>query len=59
MAQFNSDVEFDLILSEVEQCCSLKNQLRKKANGIDVDAIKKQIKEQFKKELGSLVNILK
>ena len=53
MAQFN------LILSEVEQCYSLKNQLRKKANGIDVDAIKKQIKEEFKKELGSLVNILK
>lgn len=59
MAQFNSDVEFDLILSEVEQCYSLKNQPRKKANGIDVDAIKKQIKEEFKKELGSLVNILK
>ena len=46
MAQFNSDVEFYLILSEVEQCYSLKNQLRKKANGIDVDAIKKQIKEE-------------
>ena len=49
MAQFNSDVEFDLILSEVEQCYSLKNQLRKKANGIDIDAIKRQIKEEFKK----------
>ena len=46
MAQFSSDVEFDVTLSEVEQCYSLKNQLRKKANGIDVDAIKKQIKEE-------------
>ena len=36
MARFNSDVEFDLILSEVEQCYSLKNQLRKKANGIEL-----------------------
>ena len=49
MAQFNSDVEFDLILSEVEQCYSLKNQLRKNANGIDIDAIKRQIKEELKK----------
>ena len=40
-----SDVEFDLILSEIEQYHLLKNQLRRKANEIDVHAFEKQIKE--------------
>ena len=51
MAQFNSDVEFDLILSEVEQCYSLKNQLRKKANGIDMTLtlLRSRLKKNLKK----------
>ena len=54
-----SDVEFNLILREVEQYHSLKNGLRKemKSEGVDVEAIKQQIKDEYQKKLGSLVNI--
>ena len=46
-----SDVELDLILREIEQYYSFKNQLRRKANEVDVDTIKKQIKEGLKKKI--------
>ena len=39
-----------MILREIEQYYSFKNQLRRKANEVDVDTIKKQIKEGFKKK---------
>ena len=54
-----SDVEFNLILREVEQYNVLKNGLRKemKSEGVDVEAIKQQIKDEYQKKLGSLVNI--
>ena len=54
-----SDVEFNLILREVEQYNVLKNGRRKevKSEGVDVEAIKQQIKGEYQKKLGSLVNI--
>ena len=54
-----SDVEFNLMLSEVEQNNVLKNGLRKemKSEGVNVEAIKQQIKDEYQKKLGSLVNI--
>ena len=59
-----SDVEFNLILREVENYYSLKGQLRSTASEnkssdekVDVEAIKKEIKNQYQKTLGSLINI--
>ena len=54
-----SDVEFNLMLSEVEQNNVLKNGLGKemKSEGVNVEAIKQQIKDEYQKKLGSLVNI--
>ena len=40
-----------MILREIEEYYSFKNQLRRKANEVDVDTIKKQIKEGFKKKI--------
>ena len=37
-----SDVEFDLILREIERYCSIKNQLGRKAREVDVEATKKE-----------------
>ena len=44
-----SDVEFDLILREIERYFSIKNQLERKAREVDVEATKK-------KKLASLVD---
>ena len=54
-----SDAEYNIILREVEQYNVLKNGLRKemKSEGVDVEAIKQQIKDEYQKKLGSLVNI--
>ena len=56
-----SDVEFDLILREVEQYHSLKKGLRSGGAGspdsVDVEALKEGIKNEYRKKLGSLVNI--
>ena len=56
-----SDVEFDLILREVEQYHSLKKCLRSggagSPNSVDVEALKEGIKNEYRKKLGSLVNI--
>ena len=59
-----SDSEFDLILREVEQYHSMKKELRIKQEKIEIierererEALKKQIKEEYQKKLGSLVNI--
>ena len=57
-----SDVEFNLILREIENYYSLKGQLRREARientssdkNVDGDAIKKEIKNEYKKKLGSL-----
>ena len=58
-----SDVAFDLILREVEQYHSLKKGLRSKNasgityEGVDVEAIRQEIKNEYQKKLESLVNI--
>ena len=56
-----SDVEFDLILREVEQYHSLKKGLRSGGVGspdsVDVEALKEGIKHEYREKLGSLVNI--
>ena len=60
-----SDVEFNIILCEVENYYSLKGQLRSKARSenkssgekVDVEPLKKEIKKQYQKKLGSLINI--
>ena len=54
-----SDMEFNLILREVEQFNVSKNGLRKemKSEGVDMEAIKQQIKNEYQKKLGSLLNI--
>ena len=60
-----SDAEFNLILREIENYYSLKTQLRSKARSenkssgekVDVEDIKKEIKNQYQKKLGSLINI--
>ena len=56
------DAEFNLILREIENYYSLKGQLRREArienkSSVDVDAIKKEIKNEYKKKLGSLIDI--
>ena len=60
-----SDVEFNLILREIENYYSLKGQLRREVRienkssdkNVDVEAIKKEIKNEYKKKLGSLIDI--
>ena len=47
-----SNMEFNSILHEIEQYKSLKRQLKYKANissEVDVDAIREQIKENYRK----------
>ena len=46
-----SDVEFNLILREIERYYSIKNQLGRKAREVDVEATKKK--------LASLVDLTK
>ena len=60
-----SDLKFNLILREIENYYSLKGQLRREVRienkssdeKVDVEAIKKEIKNQYKKKLGSLIDI--
>ena len=60
-----SDVEFNLILREIENYYSLKGQLRREVRienkssdkNVDVEAIKKEIKNEYQKKLGSLIDI--
>ena len=60
-----SDAEFNLILREIENYYSLKGQLRREvrienkssSEKVDVEAIKKEIKNEYKKNLGSLIDI--
>ena len=59
-----SDQEFDMILREVEQYGSLKAQLRSEARikppsseKVDVEAIKEEIKNEYRKKFGSPINI--
>ena len=60
-----SDVEFNLILREIDNYNSLKSQLRREVKienissdkNIDVEALKNEIKNEYKKKLGSLIDI--
>ena len=60
-----SDVEFNLILREIENYYSLKGQLRREARientssdeKVDVEALKNEIKKKYQQKLGSLINI--
>ena len=60
-----SDVEFNLILLEIENYYSLKGQLRREARientssdeKVDVEALKEEIKKIYQQKLGSLINI--
>ena len=60
-----SDAEYNLILREIENYYSLKGQLRREVRienkssdeKVDVEAIKKEIKNEYQKKLGSLINI--
>ena len=60
-----SDVEFNLILREIENYYSLKGQLRRKVRiensssdkNVDVEALKEEIKKIYQQKLGSLINI--
>ena len=56
-----SDVEFDLIIHEVEQYKIMKKGLRSEAipsvEVIDAKALKEEIKKEYQKKLGSLVNL--
>ena len=51
-----SDVEFNLILREIDNYNSLKSQLRRKvkieniSSGVDVEALKKEIKNEYQKK---------
>ena len=56
-----SDIEFNLILHEIEQYKSLKRQLINKAkSSSEVDVgVREQIGEDHRKKLGSLVTITK
>jgi len=56
-----SDVEFDLILREVKQYGIMKG-LRSNASeaskpSVDVKALKEEIKKEYQRKLGSLVNL--
>ena len=58
-------MEFNLILRETENYYSLKGQLRRELRienkssdeKVDVEAIKKEIKNEYQKKLGSLIDI--
>ena len=60
-----SDVEFNLILLEIENYYSLKGQLRREVRienkssdeKVDVEALKEEIKNIYQQKLGSLINI--
>ena len=56
-----SDVEFDLIIHEVEQYKMMKKGLRSKAipsfEVIYAKALKEEIKKEYPKKLGSLINL--
>ena len=60
-----SDAEFNLILREIENYYSLKDQMRRKARientssdkSVDVEALKEEIKKIYQQKLGSLINI--
>ena len=52
-----SDVEFDLIIHEVEQYKIMKKGLRSEAIPSDTKALKEEIKKEYQKKLGSLVNL--
>ena len=60
-----SDVEFTLILREIENYYSLKGQLRREvkienissSEKVDIEALKNEIKNEYKKKLGSLIGI--
>ena len=54
-------MEFDLIIHEVEQYKIMKKGLRSEAipsvEVIDAKALKEEIKKEYQKKLGSLVNL--
>ena len=60
-----SDVEFNLILREIENYYSFKGQLRREARientssdeKVDVEALKEEIKKKYQQKLGSLIDI--
>ena len=60
-----SDVEFTLILREIDNYYSLKGQLRREvkienissSEKVDIEALKNEIKNEYKKKLGSLIDI--
>ena len=57
-----SDVEFNLILREIENYYSLKGQLRREArientSSVDVEALKNEIIKKYQQKLGSLIDI--
>ena len=60
-----TDVEFNLILREIENYYSLKDQLRRKVKkienssdkNIDVEALRQELKKKFQQKLGSLIDI--
>ena len=56
-----SEVEFNLILRKAEQYQSLKNQIRNapasRSKAHDVEALKEEIKNEYRKKLRSLLNI--
>ena len=60
-----SDVEFNLILREIENCYSLKGQLRmevKKIENIssdqkgDIESLRQELKKKIQQKLGSLID---
>ena len=61
-----SDVEFNLILREIDNYYSLKGQLRREVKkienissdkNIDVEALRQEIKQKYQQKLGSLIDI--
>ena len=60
-----SDLEFNLILREIENYYSLKDQLRRKVKkienssdeNVDVESLRQEFKKKFQQKLGSLIDI--
>ena len=60
-----SDLEFNLILREIDNYYSLKGQLRREVKienisseeKVDVEALRQELKKKFQQKLGSLINI--
>ena len=60
-----SDVEFNLILREIDNYNSLKGQLRRKVKienissdkNIDIESLRQEIKKKYQQKLGSLIDI--